>query len=1331
MAFRKLNRVGLPGEHRYNRGTDEEPLLYSSKGEQQIMQTKSGQRWSVFWTLITITAALAAVTALIVGSIALRNTNEGLIGKISNLTVTNLTVLNTATIDRLVINMNVTTLTALTATVQNLFASVVNATSAVFGSVSVTNLSTNMLSFVPLSVTTNIVLPATHNTFHLSHTSTGLNVTLPADLTLMIGKEIQVCNADGKRHVLDATPVGKWDTKNFWSVIRFDQNSAGCCVTFKVLTASKVSLISRSEQCTTFCATNDLYHCVDVERPEATNPWHGWWKSALKNRFPTVYRTPESPYAFVNASQVPVTITYYAGQVNAPRYPTQYDRANRQLRVHSLYFIGASNILSDDPDTNLIKSDNYDTYAMVMQADGSFIQHRLDLSNEFQYFDANVGWYQRIDEKNIPKMIPSTSGTLDLTIPDDPQSIFKSYVNAMLYSGNAHITAELNDEKFIGEPAARQLADRLMATGTTHSTSVYQIFTTQFPVEGLTRIRTVDYHHVVPPAKVIISGCTGSWAPMNGVHQISAGMTTNSILMDPTFADYSATNPAQRSLHHDVVIFFNTTGFPTDGATGLGTSTGPCELTVAYGPLTSASEYDETQSVLLYWAYESFKVIQHSYLSMLVDGTSFTPFGQVNTRKSLTTWNSVQAAIDAGTAISVNIRTRANGPASSYYIMQTRNDVVLGATKLDDRSITFDFNNRFGVRPDIDAAPYILKENYLTDIRHLLIRCQQNGNVRTSDNNLFAGSVYGSLDGGCDTIEARVTAMGDIPAPSENYYMFTDSGVSVNGLSPEEYAYYSELYMFGKINTTYTNGVNIGYIRLSDIGFTDVFFFSWSEDFAPDATLGEDFRQMLNIVSIIAEMMKYLTVDLACEHVILDIRSNRGGFLELIHSLRSFFGSENDYSTNAELQALTGNNYAKLVNMTQFKYASDRFIPSATLQAQTRAIVIQTYFPDAVFQNGKVVIVNDVYSASAGDLFPNLFLGQNRDLNLGANTTVKIIGDLDGRLSGCGVGGFSSPTAADGPRIRNTNGTPRPGWIGRMDSACRRSRSDGSSMANRHPSLAPACTPTLRGLAGGCPLPNDMESLLFPDLGYKPNYRARLPGDDRATTPTPSIHWEQRDAWLEQAIDSVFPGLAVLESNKLSTTTASATVTVTTTAPHGLATGWIVTISGVSSNVEGIPHAQLNKQHAITVTGASTFTITVSTVATGTNAATGGSFFVRHRDLSARKKRDSRATAKKRPIVQRKMVAPREKIAQLSNRIKRDISCPTGMTLVPIQNVNRTVAVEVHIEDIEDATPIKIAKSEMISIFHHEMVTGGICMSEEGHVMVTPLCQGLPKLVRV
>jgi hypothetical protein len=76
-------------------------------------------------------------------------------------------------------------------------------------------------------------------------------------------------------------------------------------------------------------------------------------------------------------------------------------------------------------------------------------------------------------------------------------------------------------------------------------------------------------------------------------------------------------------------------------------------------------------------------------------------------------------------------------------------------------------------------------------------------------------------------------------------------------------------------------------------------------------------------------------------------------------------------------------------------------------------------------------------------------------------------------------------------------------------------------------------------------------------------------------------------------------------NNCISTTDTSRTVTFTVV-DHGCQTGDYVTISGVTGNPGGVPNAEINAEHVVTVSTSSVFTITVTTAATSTTSSQGG-----------------------------------------------------------------------------------------------------------------------------
>tara|TARA_R110000868_G_scaffold26471_5_gene101830 strand:- start:790 stop:2697 length:1908 start_codon:yes stop_codon:yes gene_type:complete len=80
--------------------------------------------------------------------------------------------------------------------------------------------------------------------------------------------------------------------------------------------------------------------------------------------------------------------------------------------------------------------------------------------------------------------------------------------------------------------------------------------------------------------------------------------------------------------------------------------------------------------------------------------------------------------------------------------------------------------------------------------------------------------------------------------------------------------------------------------------------------------------------------------------------------------------------------------------------------------------------------------------------------------------------------------------------------------------------------------------------------------------------------------------------------------------NSVQTTITSTTVKFNLVAPHGATTGDYVVISGVTGNVGGVPDSEINSTHEVTVVDSDTFSIVVTTAATSSVSAGGGTAIV-------------------------------------------------------------------------------------------------------------------------
>lgn len=1194
----------------------------------------------LFWGLITaiaITVAVGAgfgVSAWRRHDLAADNIEAiNLIGEqvnTTNLKVDSAMIVN-MTIDELSSDSaTIGDLTSDSATVTNLTSVSLDSSEAMVGS-----LLTTMQTQEQLEYTMSGALQGTHNV-HLLNGASALNMTLPADLTPLVGKHLKICSVGGQQD--SVTLLGganTFDAAGFWQVVQFEGGSP-CCIDLHVLSASSVHVLEKT--CTLFCATPAMNHCIDPERPSETNALHGYYTHFTKISFASELFVNQLgngvPLIFLDMRTNPPTLRGWRGTTNAVREPTFADGGPAEVPV---YVFDSNTVLTVDTD-NVI-DDDQNPHALRLQSDGETLLFHN--ARETVAYSLVRYLFKKIRASELPPILPAATGKVgDGRDPDDPVAIFKNTVDAAIRNGNAQFAPAAMDEKYIGTPAALALRDEIINSGVTFTTPALLIFKTQNSSYPLTRIRTNVPHHVVPFTRVTVSGCTGGWAVMNGEHLTSAAQTSSYPRVDANFQDF-AMDDANRTIHFDVTIWFDSNALSAD-ANGVGTSTGPCEVSVSYGPLTSATEYLETTAAFQHWFEAAVGVGQHSVYNVLLDPTSITT-GDFGIGRPRETWQQVQADYAAGTEQVVNIRTRFNGvPSSSYHnpIIFNYFVVIFAPVPSIDQYRAPDINNRFGINflEDISTNNFfyynIARENYLVDVRVPYYGCT--GTSKTHPDNFFAAFVYGQP--GCDSFDSVLLNYSDLPPADRHFYNAeaplnsgSPFGVDYATLDAEEVELWKSQLYVGRINPAYTGGRSIGYVRAGSYLFDDVLGFSVQQEFAPTEDTGT-FRSTREAkAKIISTMFQYLVTDLAVEHVIFDQRSNLGGFGDSVATLREFVGADDTIFDDSQAPVADSGN-APLVNMSTFDYASQQPFEQGR---QVAPSISASFYPGSVFTGGDYIFMTDYLAASAGDVSVNFYLGPAFDKDIGNGVNVQILGDLDGRLSGFRCSDNSIASSANGARLRDSAGNPLSPTI-QSDFDCDyvvATRADGSFRHNRNPAMQPDCAPSLSGLSGGCALPNDEETLFYPDLGYVPNTRPRLAGDARPQTPTPANRDEWRDAWLEQAIEAA---------------------------------------------------------------------------------------------LLAKKKKKKRSPTPKKPLERKSR--PTRSAREI---YKRDVSCPAGMNVVPMNTVNGTIpiAYKRHLDAQTTRRAQIAAKREGARIMRHEMETGGLCMSSEGHIMVTPTCQGLPRLV--
>jgi hypothetical protein len=1188
-----------------------------------------------------------------------------------------------------------------------------------------------------------------------------LEMTIPADLTPYVGKNIEVCSLDTGTHTIELQGgTHHFDTNGFWRVLQFQGNGVeSCCAVLSVVSSDRVSILSR-DACTVFCSDANLFQCIDPLRPLETNPFHGTWKSITKSYLMS------SSFATVDATRVPMSMFVHSGTVVSPSENTY---------SFSFYPI-AGGTFSAVNDTN-IHDNHLFPNVVTFQPGAQLFVFYVGRDTSLLTWGPGFGVWEKTALS--PQFVPSSTGTLTSLVPDDPVAIFKNYVETVIYEAYDSLSLQAADEKWIGYPAAIDLMNAIITTGTGDITTpiTEARVTSAGNNEGITEFRTDTYHHVAIPARVTIAGYVGLCTALNGDFLIAIGATNNAPLNDGTYMDYGP-NASARTVHHKVGVFLNSTGTPVLPGTNIANCPGSTPtLTVTYGPITSSTNYIRTMGAIQYWFYEAIKVGLHTRAWYFFDDSTTVPrSGIAHVREE---WADVIADVAAGgdftssSTFKKQAESRDNTATSAFYPNGVT-DIAAGryffSHTVDKRywQGRTDLTGQFGIRPDLESSivifqldntersthwVYIARKNYMDSNTVAYPAWKMIGTTRTHPDNLVAQVVYPG--GGGDEFSTVMVPHGTLP-PADYSYLWAAS-LPNGGYSysyEAEYNWINELNQdetfVGRIDTSLTGGLNIGYVRFKNTQFYDQFSYSFAAEFCPTAHCDPlSFRNNIEaLASIYATFMQYLLIDLNCDHIIIDARANAGGNALIQTVFRQFFGADDQTVFTQFRQARKDNGNGVGVSTDQLLFgnaatqeeASARFVSPALSEAN---------YPGSVLTNGEVVFLTDTTAGSGGDIFPNNFLGAAYDGQLGNNTQVYIIGSIDGRITGSACGPYDMPISNDSPRLKDPFGAPVSSFSTSIDCGPEFVRADGTSMANRHLGLEIDAATGLTGLAGGNPLPQDWDELVYKDLGYTTNTRSVLSGWTKPQTPK-----------------------NVIEVNPLSMTLGSNIVTVTMSAAHGFSTGDDVALGSTAFPVPttgGIPGVALTGGHNITVTGATTFTFEAigtatypgyfGTPASSTVSGVGGSIRITNRSqwrdawleasiatvvANAKKRRYDPEHKARKQVRKQRLLAQREaqkrkrsekskaNLKHAAKMYKRDVSCPDGVTLTPVQTATPTKHVKFDTQIGEEnlrSKEVTRVRAEVANSIVQQLRTGGVCISEDGHLMATPSVTEIVKVI--
>jgi len=837
-----------------------------------------------------------------------------------------------------------------------------------------------------------------------------------------------------------------------------------------------------------------------------------------------------------------------------------------------------------------------------IQPDGNtLVVTTLGSLNALPFIASRTSVYKRIAEADLPPIQEVDGSTDSVLFPnrDLPIEQFKSHVDLVLSRHSAAVDA-YNCEQYSGYNAAKALEHTFLTTGTTHTTDIVGVRHTTH-VSGsnsynffsryadLTTFIVKDYPHINDASLVEISGFTGTYAAANGVYRMPG---RGAVTVRPGlggFVDIEPGVPSNSSYQYEILIPFNSRAL---GDTFTGTPT----ITVNHLPITQDIEYVDWMDTVLEWTRETIATDTHT-----------SQFGwAINSDypRLYATFDQIQ---NPGPDILFQTFTGTEDTSplgSFFYINPVGRLSTIRGQRVNDPYISFD------LLTSADTFNYhIARNNYLQDVRVPYWRPADYGGTVNRRGQIVAGLFFSKDGSPIETLEGFSLPFDTFPAVDEGNFLdrnlpnncelgdgittFYCNPVEPNQPLPNGYAdldafnkqRYQETLFYGLVDTTFTSGYTIGYIRMENFEQSVGKFLAEVDlntdlvpDCGPNVTGCRDTTPRLGRETRIrvwqTAVMDWLVNTAQVDAIIYDIRHNNGGRVSNGPIVRESVGSGTQKSSTRTTVPKRDRNTVPINRVD----ADTPFVDTSFFAQQ------EYYFNEysaqeygSQFTDGPFIILTDQRAVSMGEYVVQNFLGENEDRQLGGNTNVLIMGDIDGQFSGGSVAESVLPVKHDGTNRIEFNGYPQGYCTSILESTnlAPKHPISGTYYCNRPDALKIDCGVAggLRGKNGGCAFPNDYDNTIHVDMGYVAHPDARLPGDTRPQTPT--THFE---------------------SNPYAITLGSPLVTVTTTAPHGYETGDIVHLFG-ADNTAFEPLLPANDYVAviegdreITKTGANTFT---------------------------------------------------------------------------------------------------------------------------------------------
>ena len=830
-----------------------------------------------------------------------------------------------------------------------------------------------------------------------------------------------------------------------------------------------------------------------VIQPGECNPLHGWWKNESKGAgllaswLGIASGVQDCPYAFIDTTTTPPEIKKFTmGELSAPREPTSVDGVTNVLPNSRT---GPSEIVENGrvfyiPDTFFPGLFFNRGISITLQEDG--VTAIVDSSgrNTLPQGGGVLGFFSILKKLDGPPPFPIRPASSDGGFPNvnNPVYMFNQAVDIWTKSQNTQTASDLPNP-FIGANEAEAVREQLLLDGIVRTSGlsedgnkVTKILTSvPFPDRPLSTTfifeKFPDFNR---GSTITVEGFNAPYDVLNGNHDVFAW---DSFYYQPD-SQYVKTSTSQ----FRVVIGVDTQGLPSYNEAIHGQPI----IRTKYGPIRSNSTYRQVIAALTEWNTVCIGGAIHEVLGV------YCYIEEPNV--VIETFEELADRLADGTAVQFIVPQREGQIQGSYFYAEppiTFNpDIPTGPFPARDQNVA-PWNDPFSIgAPGWVGLDFITVDNYIEDKKYLWWRINPNTPINYPINAVIA-IFYGNAG---SRFEGFVS--NDIPS----------SGV---GPVPNSFPYGTNdfSFYFSIVKPEFSDGKKIGYVHLGDTGQGDPILLDTDPRFGEE---GSPIQQIQGRIDIWAAMMRYFVTEEQVDDIIFDIRSNNGG--KVLTALASLIGGDRD----SILAANTFNDNdqrptVKLENLTQTYTglpSDPKAIQGPIFMKSLLPSVVETIHPDAVFKNGKIIVLTSTSSQSGGDVFPQLFQGNGLDGNVGNGVQATVMGEIDGRLYG--ISNISRPMAMSetNSKFRDTNRQLVSPFIVRGESIGTLFIGDvWTGDRNAVPYLTPYPHP----------FSNNLEDTVYPDYGYVAPVIPPLPGDPRppADQNDPTT-W--KDSWLEQSL---------------------------------------------------------------------------------------------------------------------------------------------------------------------------------------------------------------------